>query len=728
LHGGLVPLPPIRNYSDAAKDPQNYPNYRVVTHPEKIAYASAAENVKIRVYPYMINPGSYNADTTVLSNVTMVVENRTPAQLSGISIEKITGNSFTAYTKTGAFSGSDYTIAATVDGASTVITLKNTPMRHPLYSLNGGLSSSQRLYGLEYIPSPFAGGFAQDLTNTTDANPKNTARWIITFPSGAFTDGVQTLTTRIGTDITTGTSANKPLNVSRTYVWINTTVPVTEQYQFIGDPRHNPYADVQSVNNYNWYHNAASAAYGYGKAQNGWGLDFVDADIPRFFQIYRKGLINSQALWSVMSGFGYYYYGLGGEIGSQKDPLPDGLSFVATPWSTTGSTAVINVDEMVSPHGAVNESYGRFAAKTNKSWYSLYMIGELFPDSEYLTNWSVNGNLPTGVGKYYRALYADGGFTTADWNYRQRQVRLQGMGASSFFNSVNAINKGPFKHAVKELATSSINVLGMDLSGLFNYTLPSDVENKNPWRLDETTNYPPEWNDATYSSQRVTAEIPLIGGVKRTFYDSDWNHPFHTSSGIVRISDSLAENAYLMASGINEQSGFPNEDMARYILAAMLRSFFDGGLYAAVEHKIVQVPRVEITAPSMSVEIPPETQDLDVSWQISWKRWNEFKYTFEYPDDYEDTAAENDLIYHMKYSPDNGVTWKFCKDGVLTEAGERSEDPGYEISHATPLPITWNIPTAQFPEGIYLLRVESFRKSIGSHYSYDQQKVFIERD
>ncbi len=36
LHGELLPVPPTRNYSDAAKDPENHEGWRVVAHPERL--------------------------------------------------------------------------------------------------------------------------------------------------------------------------------------------------------------------------------------------------------------------------------------------------------------------------------------------------------------------------------------------------------------------------------------------------------------------------------------------------------------------------------------------------------------------------------------------------------------------------------------------------------------------------------------------------------------------
>ena len=36
LHGDVLPMPAIRNYSDAASDPIGLPNLRCVTHPERL--------------------------------------------------------------------------------------------------------------------------------------------------------------------------------------------------------------------------------------------------------------------------------------------------------------------------------------------------------------------------------------------------------------------------------------------------------------------------------------------------------------------------------------------------------------------------------------------------------------------------------------------------------------------------------------------------------------------
>ncbi|HPO81829.1 MAG TPA: prepilin-type N-terminal cleavage/methylation domain-containing protein, partial [bacterium] len=124
LHGELMPFPPLRNYSDPAKDPENYPGVRVVTHPEKLKYNNG-EDVNLRVYAYLMpeSPSPPNVNITILLrgiNNTSAVEN----------VQVIKGNSNTEYTKTPAATPSDYETRILYKEGSPIgvkILLKNTP-------------------------------------------------------------------------------------------------------------------------------------------------------------------------------------------------------------------------------------------------------------------------------------------------------------------------------------------------------------------------------------------------------------------------------------------------------------------------------------------------------------------------------------------------------------------------------------------------------------------------
>ncbi len=65
LHGELVPLPALRNYSDAAKLPRVLPDVRVVTHPEQLrterpTVSLPGEDVVLRIYAYTAQPYDYS--------------------------------------------------------------------------------------------------------------------------------------------------------------------------------------------------------------------------------------------------------------------------------------------------------------------------------------------------------------------------------------------------------------------------------------------------------------------------------------------------------------------------------------------------------------------------------------------------------------------------------------------------------------------------------------------
>ena len=40
---------------------------------------------------------------------------------------------------------------------------------------------------------------------------------------------------------------------------------------------------------------------------------------------------------------------------------------------------------------------------------------------------------------------------------------------------------------------------------------------------------------------------------------------------------------------------------------------------------------------------------------------------------------------------------------------------------------TWTVPAISFPEGSYLIRVEAYRTGARLHYSYHEEKVFLNR-
>jgi hypothetical protein len=96
LHGELIPVLPLRNVSDAAKDPIEFPGkaYRAVTHPEKLRFQTASDPVALRVYAY-----NADMDTSVegdaINVVTVFLPNRSLNNLQ--ELQRMQGSSSVPY-------------------------------------------------------------------------------------------------------------------------------------------------------------------------------------------------------------------------------------------------------------------------------------------------------------------------------------------------------------------------------------------------------------------------------------------------------------------------------------------------------------------------------------------------------------------------------------------------------------------------------------------------------
>jgi len=441
-------------------------------------------------------------------------------------------------------------------------------------------------------------------------------------------------------------------------------------------------------------------------------------DIPRMFQLYRTGLMKSGGIWSTMNGFSYYYFGMGGEFGSDMEPLPNAITYVKTPWSTSGETTVTGVDEIIESHGSATVATNRLVAKTDNTWASKYWLGELFPDEQYSV-WKSSGNLPTGTGNFYRATWSTSFGSAAGGQYysRNRYTRTQALGCSAFFNGKPASQTGPFKH-YSTSASGTLTTLGTNLSSLFNFPLITPVTTPRPFTLNYTTDFPPEWSDTTYSSQRTVTSVPTVGSTARVFYESSYSASTYDASSVVKVQSSTG-TAYFIISGLGTQSDFGTAQLAKYTVLAMLRTFNDGGMYTGTD-KITQIPTIKISSPSVTdMFVNPST--ATIRWSYSWLRWDQTAYTEEYSSTYTDTAQ---LVYNIKYSADNGRegTWKFASDGTKAKEGV------YDSAHALYSPTAeyvWNIST--LPRGSYIIRVEAFRQGIPLHYSYSQVGLYVYR-
>ena len=863
LHGELLPMPPMRNYSDAAKAPAKFPFVRLVTHPEYLRYPnpSAASPINLRVYSYRTGNvgvlGQYYqwSTTTVpdkktLANATLrltrvdrkinfdwcgsgtppnpnspdpsiglstftvcwtgyitpeyseqytfktitddgvelyindpnktspviddwhdhpaavnmysmnlsanntyyiemhyyqngglacakldwfsahqstepvpfdtiplatVYSTDTVVDSSKITVQEIVGGPDVAYQKVNV----DISVATSVCTVSypsqggTLITLYDSPL-FSSYTTGGvapfgGLRSSWTLYGLEYIPCPVGSDFSDDLT--TSSNTKNTARWIISFAANSFATGMHTVETRIGSDLTTGTTFQYP-NLSRTYFWVGQDPPVTEQYQYMGDPRHCPYLDVKLADRYNWYftdiNDTWSSYMGFGKTTNGWsggnnngGL--CDMDIPRYFATYRNGLLATQSIWTAMNGWSYYYVGFGGEFGMDKSPFTNSLYFTNLPWSATGNNSAVNIDEIYN-------GTQRLIASTDKTWFAKNWIGELYSDDDY-SSWQSTGNVPTGVGNYWRAKHKTD--FPAFFNFN-RSVNTNALGCSSFYNGSSG--SGVFCHEGAPNGTlGTITSLGLDVSAIFNITLLTNISATRPFNLNNTgVGTPPEWNDATYSGVRTTISIPQVPplpatGTSRVYYTSGFNSSTDNASAVVKTVLG-SSTCYVSANGLDTQTNFGTIEMGEFIIMGMIRAFLDGGLYTGQDH-IPQLPYVQITSPKLT-DTFKTSSNITIAWTASWLRWDGQKYTSDYSAAYTESTT---LVYNVKYY--DGTNWRFCEDGTIAQDGVYDSNSPHSENGPS---CTWSL-SGLSSGASYILRVEAYRQGyLNKHYGYDE--------
>ncbi len=109
LHGEIVPVPPLRNYSDAAKDPTYYygnyaaaglsgpRSFRAVAQPERLWYPNGV-TVGVDVYAWDANANEISCDSCsneVINTITLFIPGATPANLA--AVYRTQGNSQTPY-------------------------------------------------------------------------------------------------------------------------------------------------------------------------------------------------------------------------------------------------------------------------------------------------------------------------------------------------------------------------------------------------------------------------------------------------------------------------------------------------------------------------------------------------------------------------------------------------------------------------------------------------------
>jgi len=856
LHGELLPMPPLRNYSDAARDPGRYdttgtyitwhPYWRTVTHPEKLWFrrtsdvtSADTEDLRLRVYSYL-------TDTTYWENT---FHHPIRVEIKGLAsdpTDNVNGTGFGPVTLRvkrlvggldpvglpipyAPFADSpdvsarpdDKVMCHAVRGVkeaddtwTAIVYLYNSPAKTTPDLLDRGLRDTRRLYGYDYVPCsvdlPYdvanrlvPTDFATDLSSAGD-KPKNTARWTITVPkrmlltpTGDNVDKMVRVETSIDQDRYVGDVLpakgdfdwedfvqRKPIdpnipydieNFTSTYAWWTASpesVPYTERYQFQGDPRHSPYADEKALhteavanyptwykgdaaaglppwtsftNGYNWYFDdfqstvandfALWRGFDGGRIQNdattnneGWRT-VLEVDVPRFMQLARGAITRSESVYTTLTGFSYYYLGLGGEIGyDTSNGYPNSIPVSSTPFGGVGWGYEQSITSDASSFGSgvkyVKENNG-----LTPYWWGRNWIGELYPDTAF-DQWidrSRPGNLRAGVGAgRFRRITRNNiasGATAYNWSmpkgttFKASYRRTSSEGCTSFFN-IGAPG-ATFHHQSADNTFGTLQTAGLEIASSYNFPLPTQTKISRPFRLSTnlTGTNPTEFN--------YTADYPRHAAqIVRSFYGHSTGA--EGSSLVALTTPDGSHTGYIVVNGIDRTIESGSGHIAKYAMLSLLHSFFSAG-DPTLPHRIVQLPRVTISDPTAITELS-DPSTIPVRWNTNWRRWDGRKYVPGFADTFAEDEA--DLRYVLMYSPDSGQDWFHMVDGSEAVPGRRSLDPAVSLTDSNPggdETFDWNVPANSFPKGSYLIRIEVYRGTQELHYGYHTEKIYIER-
>ncbi len=667
-------------------------------------------------------------------------------------------------------------------GDHTVLVLHGTPLETP-YLDNGtsvaqGLPASARLYDLDYVPCPTpdtasdTDRFARDLLHSSSSDPKNTARWIIELPlasvrtafesspglaNGDAGDRLISLETRFGTDLATGVlwpTRNEPANQSTTHAYFYgdpEDVPYSERYQFVGDPRHSPYADTDArgstePHGYNWYWDDFSD--GTANAQGAW-LAFDAArlrsrwkgrtchDVGRLTSWLRQALTRTEAVYTTLTGFSYYYLSIGGDVGyDSANGFANSIPMDGTPFGLTGGV----YENSITDGGGTSSIRGslKFARSNHGAsaglrsggyWWSKPWIGELYDDDAYATQWAVWGNLRaatgTNAGEYRMARRGD--ITRAQQPRGTTLVnayaRLKEEGSTSLFNI--GTSRSTFHHQYKDGGSGALVEDGPQLAEKYNFPMPTRAQISRPFGLttsgsggvgDEfgfTSNYP------RFRAQMV-----------RRFYN---HNSGQTGSGLVRLQQpDRSRGGYIVVNGIDKTLESGSAFISRYATLSLIHSYFAAGVPGG-ENRVKQLPRLQVRHPTLITELENPAA-IPVQWSTEWTRWDGLPYTESYPTGFTQDDAE--LVYVLTYSSDGGKTWLNMMDDSVAELGQIpwiegvGPDPAKTLvdqSNGADETWVWNTPAAKFPQGSYLVRIEGYRASESLHYCHHVEKIYVNR-
>jgi hypothetical protein len=789
LHGDVVPMPALRNYSDAAKDPLAHPNWRVVTHPEELRTkngdAGTTDPLRLRMYAYTDDRANYTGPDRMsepmvvevmgvdLIDYTDVDEDRLASLADlrfvsgGVSVN---GSADYAISWTAARHVDDavslaeemYYSAEFVAGAEpfTRIYLHNTPLTCPVVDTRG-LANSERahLYQMEYIPAPLDAGpaFTTDLTTSGVGGPKNTARWTLelapsVLSSSRFVDAgggrynpagdvLLAVKTRIASNMSAGDTAwqsggvmfptaSQPDNLSTTYAWWSDSkddVPFSERAQFHGDPRHLPYKDCFN------------------------GGD----DFPNSYNWYHDSLVN------------------GGEDATIDFASIDG-GRLRNLWDSSVWCDVPRYFELLRT-GIVESS----CVYTSLSGFSCYYMG-VGNDVGYDASHGYPNAIPTDLAPYgasgtgFLDTLTSSRKLPMAWNGSTWWTGFPWLGelypdsmASTFFDATTGFVRGnlPAGTAVGQVfqweanaayGSSSRTAWGTQIDNHHQRTSVNGCSTMfnigsatSRFRHLFSSGNGNRTNVGDEIAATFTQAMPETPPVSRPFQlnyagpgGSHWAYSPYTTRHTGSIEQTFYSHASGTASGVVKLTN-PAGTKAGYVVVNGIDDTVEGednflAQWAALSlvysysdaGQVGNTHRIK-QLPRVELEAPTDITELnnpaviEVLFGVDWTRWDGEPYT----QGGTFAESEGELRYVMMYSADEGDTYFYVQDSAAATPGTLPQSALYIEPDTVggDESYTWSVPSSTFPEGSYLLRIECYRDGAPLHFAWHQNRIYIQR-
>jgi len=492
--------------------------------------------------------------------------------------------------------------------------------------------------------------------------------------------------------------------------------------------------------------------YDLGRFRDGWADYRLRIDIPRYMQLLRTGLLNTDSVYTTLTGYSYFYLGIGNEIGyDSANGFSKGIPVSSKPFYGVSGQ---RTEQVMVPWGNPSDysTIGngtkfikRGYTKASNYWWGKHWIGDLYPDSDWDhgdgTGWKFDGNLPTGntVDTYVRIkreAVAEKLPSGTTFSNEKRCLREEG--CNTFF-TVGTRNS-TFYHNYKNGSLGGLTTAGDEISEEYAFPLPSNAGISRPFNI--------KWSGSSGWKSNYDFDHPEtfphnFAEMVRVFYDHSWSNANGGGSGLVALTDSTkTHTSFQVINGLDKTIESGSAFIARWSILSLVHSFLTAGEPATsgvAPVRIEQLPRVEIKSPSIITELD-NPEFISIQWSSQFCRWDGEKYTQYYPDGFNDAAWENNLRYVLLYSNDNGDSWYYMEDDPnatpeLGEAGKKLT-PGSSQYNTYMRPdvisngdefFTWAVPADLFPEGSYLMRIEVYRHNKSLHFSDHMEKIFIDR-